>query len=184
MQQYSSQTEQLKESEQSAAFLIETLNPVHVGQREIELAEALNLVQKAGLKLVAKGKGLVDVLAEKIPAIVRNPEEYAEVLEAVRELNNAAETFAMLNVPSGSPDGFEKCNILEINDELGIAVLSAGYRDGVRVNMSLQCGENGENLLRVVSLRPFVCGAVLEQGDIRKLTAGMEVRPARVQLKQ
>jgi len=53
--------------------------------------------------------------------------------------------------------------------------LSAGYRNGVRVNMSLHGGEDDGTVLRVISVRPFVSGAVVEQGAIRGLVAGMQV---------
>ena len=178
---YTEQTERLKELEQSAASMIETLNPVHVGQREVELSETLELVRTAGLKLVAKGKDLADAMAKKLPDDEGDSYESAEVKAMIRQFNEYAEAFASLDVPPESPEGFGKCNILEINDELGIVVLSAGYRNGARVNMSLQGGEDGAVQFRIVSLRPFVSGAVVERGDIRKLAVGMEVRVNQLQ---
>ena len=156
LRSYSEQSAQLKQLELSVAFMIETLNPVHVGQRETELSEALELMRTSGLKLVAKGKDLADAMEQQLQKIDEGSPQYTKVEAMIRAFNDEAGTFATLNVPPGSPEGFEKCNILEVNDELGLVVLSAGYRNGARVNMSLRGGKDGEVLLRIITLRPFV----------------------------
>ena len=83
------------------------------------------------------------------------------------------------------PDGFRKCRILEVGDNEEIVVLNAGYRDGIRVNMTLKVPGETECLLRVIAVRPFVSGAVLERGRLRDLSPGMEVlAPGREDLKK
>jgi len=67
LDKYSEQSERIKELEYSVASMIETLDPVHVGQREVELTETLNLIRTSGLKLVSKGKDLIDTIEILIP---------------------------------------------------------------------------------------------------------------------
>ena len=80
LRSYSEQSAQLKQLELSVASMIETLNPVHVGQRETELSEALELMRTSGLKLVAKGKDLADAMEQQLQKIDEGSPQYRVVL--------------------------------------------------------------------------------------------------------
>ena len=175
LNKYSEQSERIRKLEQSVASMMENLKPVHVGQREVELAETFNQVRTSGLKLVVRGKELSDAVENLLPDFHSEKTEYTEVKAKIKAFIMEAGTFAALSVPPGSPEGFEKCNILEVNDKLGFVVLAAGYRNGARVNMSLHGGKGNSTVLRIVSIRPFVSGAIVEQGSVKELVAGMEV---------
>lgn len=165
----------LKQLEMSAAGLIETLNPVYSGQREIELAESLELTMRCGLKLADRSSEVADLLLPKLERLKLEAVEEARLRVALDELTSQARLFARLSVPPGKPEDFRKCRILELDDTLEVAVLSAGHRNGVRVNMNLKVSKTDQTL-RVIAVRPFVSAAVLEKGDFRKLSPGMELQ--------
>lgn len=58
------------------------------------------------------------------------------------------------------------CKILEINEELGIAVLKAGRRQGMRpgLQFAVMRGDRAVAMLRVIDVRETIAGAVLEKG--------------------
>lgn len=59
----------------------------------------------------------------------------------------------------------QECSILEVNEDLGLAVVSAGRRQGLRPGMRLAVmrGERMVARLRIVDVRPMVAGAVIER---------------------
>lgn len=74
------------------------------------------------------------------------------------------------------PEEFQKCRILEVRDDLETVVLNAGYRNGVRVNLTMVVDGVSGCVLKVVAVRPFVSAAVLESGTLQELVPGMEAQ--------
>lgn len=167
----------VKRLEQSAAGVLETLNPVYAGEREVELADALELLMKSGMKLVAKSTNVCEMLYPKIEKLGLADVEKARLRVALDALSAENQSFAKLSVPSALPEQFKKCRVLEISETPEVVVLNAGYRDGVRVNMQLQTGTDEKAcVLRVVAVRPFVSAAVVVKGNGKELGVGQEVR--------
>ena len=170
-------SDRVKRMEQSAAGVLETLAPVYTGVREAELAEALDLTTKSGMKLVAKSTNVCEMLYPKIEKLGLADVEKARLRVALDALSTENQSFARLSVPSVLPEQFKKCRVLEISETPEMIVLNAGYRDGVRVNMSLQAGTDQKIcVLRVVAVRPFVSAAVVVKGNSSELGVGQEVR--------
>ncbi len=166
----------LKRIEQSAAGVLETLNPVYTGQREVELADALDLAMQCGMNLVSRSTNVCDFLYPRLGKLGLAAVEEARLRVAVDELAAMNRNFARLSVPAAEPEGMQKCRILEVRDTPEMIVVNAGYRNGVRVNMILRTGD-GQNScrLRVIAVRPFVAAAVVEQGRLKDLSQGMEL---------
>ena len=170
-------SDRVKRMEQSAAGVLETLTPVYTGVREAELAEALDLTTKSGMKLVAKSTNVCEMLYPKIEKLGLADVEKARLRVAIDALSAENQRFARLSVPSVLPEQFKKCRVLEICEKPEVIILNAGYRDGVRVNMSLQAGTDQKIcVLRVVAVRPFVSAAVVVKGNGGELGVGQEVR--------
>ncbi len=167
-------SERLKRMEQSAAGVLETLNPVYAGQREVELADALDLAIRCGMNLVSRSTNVCEFLYPKMGKLGLTPVEEARLRVAVDELAAMNRNFARLSVPAAEPEGVQKCRILEVRDRPEMIVVNAGYRNGVRVNMMLRTAD-GKNRVRVIAVRPFVAAAVLEQGSLKDLGQGMEL---------
>ena len=170
-------SDRVKRMEQSAAGVLENLAPVYSGVRENELADALDLTMKSGMKLVAKSTNVCEMLYPKIEKLGLADVEKARLRVALDALSTENQSFARLSVPSVLQEQFKKCRVLEISETPEMIVLNAGYRDGVRVNMSLQAGTDQKIcVLRVVAVRPFVSAAVVVKGNSSELGVGQEVR--------
>lgn len=170
-------SDRVKRMEQSAAGVLETLAPVYAGVRETELAEALDLTTKSGMKLVAKSTNVCEMLYPKIEKLGLADVDKARLRVALDALSAENQRFARLSVPSVLPEQFKKCRVLEVCEKPEVIILNAGYRDGVRVNMSLQAGTDASPcVLRVVAVRSFVAAAVVVKGNGGELGVGQEVR--------
>lgn len=166
----------VKRLEQSAAGVLESLNPVYAGEREVELADALELIMKSGMALVAKSTAVCEMLYPKIDQLGLADVEKARLRVALDALSAENQRFARLSVPSVLPEQFKKCRVLEVSETPEVVVLNAGYRDGVRVNMQLQTGTDEKAcVLRIVAVRPFVSAAVVVKGNSKELGVGQEV---------
>lgn len=173
LDKYSTQAGRLKRLEMSAAGTIETLEPVYMGAREMEL--------EADLKQCAEsiGRLSVEVLryCEETNAVlsrnVSNPLEAARMrlkLEALKEL---AMKSALLAKPAVVPEKLESCRIYELNEKPELVILSAGYRNGVRMGLILRTEKVA---MKVIAMRNFTSAAVVIEGSFRDLAPGMEVR--------
>ena len=180
LDKHSAIANRLKRFELSAAGIVETLSPVYIGEREADLLDALAMTLKSGNELLLKSSVLQDLVLRHLPGMELDDVESTRFRVALEEIQTAQNRFAMLNVPPAEVGGVGQCRILEVNDTLKTVVLSAGYRNGVRIGMMLKAGENGEYSLKVTAVRAFVSAAmVLETDDFRGLAPGMPVRAAR-----
>ena len=66
-----------------------------------------------------------------------------------------------------------------MSEKPGVAILSAGYRNGVRVNLKLTAENGRETPLRVIAVRPYVSAAIPEKGGIGDLLPGMILKANR-----
>ncbi len=166
--------ERLKRIEQSAAGVLETLNPVYAGQREVELADALDLAMQCGMDLVSRSTNVCDFLYAKLDKLGLAPVEEARLRVAVDELAAMNRSFARLSVPAADSENMQKCRVLEVRNEPEMIVVNAGYRNGIRMNRILRTAD-GKCGVRVIAVRPFAAAAVVEQGSLKDLTQGMEL---------
>ena len=169
----------LKQLEMSAASIMDTMNPVYVGNREMELAETLELILSTGKKLSGKSALTADKLLNLLDKVKMDEIERAKLRVQLEELRALAVSFARLDQDPGKAKEFDNCRILEINEGLQLVILSAGYRNGVRVNLTLYAENGRKTPLRIVAVRPFVSAAVPETGNIGDLIPGMKVRASR-----
>ena len=171
--------DRLKILELSAASVLDTLEPVYLSSREVELLDTLELVIRFGVDLAGKSASTSEKVLGFLPETKLDDVEQAKLRVALEELRQSAALFAKLVCPPGDPAGFDSCRVLAVDESLGVVVLSAGYRNGVRVNLRLWAENDSRTVLRVVALRSFVCAAIPEEGSVRELVPGMKVGPAR-----
>ena len=169
----------LKQLEMSVASILDTMNPVYIGNREMELAETLELTLTAGKKLSGKSALAADKMLNLLDQMKMDEIEKAKLRVQLEELRALAVGFARLDQDPGKAKGFDNCRVLEINEGLQLVILSAGYRNGVRVNLTLYADNGRKTPLRIVAVRPFVSAAIPETGKIGDLIPGMKVRASR-----
>lgn len=125
--------------------------------------------------------------ASLLDAILRNRQTLTEpdiirLQEEIAELRICADKVSDLVSPQGR-DPEEGCRILDVNPELQLIALSAGYKQGIRAGMvmwlkteaSETLDEKSAVKLKIVEVRPDIAGAILLQGDWRKLVPGVAV---------
>jgi hypothetical protein len=173
-QVYSRQSERLKRIEISAAAAVETLEPVYVGSREEEMAESLRLLSEASAKLAYNTSSLCEDLDATVSELPMDKVAQARIRLRLDGLRKEARDMAVLASPPGQPVKFEKCRVLDYDKSLKTAVVSAGYRDGVRNGLLLSSGPDRRILLRVVAVRSLVSAAKVVEGDPDALLPGME----------
>ncbi len=169
-------SDRLSRMEKSAAGVLETLEMLYVGQRESDLADALDLAMQSGMRLVSRSSNICEMLLPKLDKLGLAPVDEARLRVILEELAEENRLFARLNSPPAPPESLDKCRVLEVADGTDAVILNAGHRDGVRVNMVLYVPGQKDTVLKVVAVRPFVSAAVPEQGSLNDLSAGMELR--------
>ena len=171
--------DRLKILELSAASVLDTLEPVYMSSREVELMDTLELVLRFGSDLAGKSASASEKLLGVLPETRLDEVEQAKLRVALEEVRRSAALFARLVQAPVDPAGFDSCRVLAVDEALGVVVLSAGYRNGVRVNLRLWAENGPRTTLKVVALRSFVCAAIPEEGSLRDLVPGMKVGPVR-----
>ena len=179
LEKSSENLDRLKVLELSAASILDTLEPVYVSSREVELLETLDLVLRVGSDLAGKSAAASEKLLGILPETGLDEVERARIRVSLEEVRKSAGRFARLVLPPVEPGGLESCRILAVDEALGVAVLSAGFRNGVRVNLRLWVENDPKTVLKVVALRSFVCAAIPEEGSFRDLVPGMKASPVR-----
>jgi hypothetical protein len=93
------------------------------------------------------------------------------------DLKMTAEKLNSLVSPRESRDREDKCRILSVNDTLQIAILDAGSANGVNIGLTwrLAVKNSGPVKLKVIAVRPFICAAMILEGEFGSLAPGMQV---------
>ena len=172
----SADLKRLKQLEMSVASILDTMNPVYMGSREMELAETLELALRSGKKLSGKSVVAVDKMLQLLPDIKMDEVERAKFRIQLEELRSLAVSFVRLDQDPGKAKRIDECRVLEVNEGLRLVILSAGYRNGIRVNLTLYADNERKTPLRIVAVRPFVSAALPETGGLEGLIPGMKVR--------
>ena len=173
-QVYSRQSERLKRIESSAAAAVETLEPVYVGSREDEIAESLRHLSEASAKLAFNTSSLCEELDAIISELPMDKVAQARIRLRLDELRKESRNMAVLASQPAPPAKFEKCRVLEYDKALKTAVLSAGYKDGVRNGLLLYAGPERSVVLKIVVVRPLASAAKVVSGNPAQLLPGME----------
>jgi regulator of replication initiation timing len=141
-----------------------------------EIMEALTEISEKGDALVANSAKFCDFIDALLEKKEISDVEKVRARFRMSKLRSTAEVFhARIQKPSKGKL-FSSCRILTVNDKLQVVVLNVGSVYGMRNGVLLNGGDKGEIELKIVSVRPFISGAVVIKGDIEDLAPGMEVR--------
>lgn len=175
LDKYSTQAGRLKRMEMSAAGTIETLEPVYMGAREMALEADLKVCADSIGQLSVAILRYCDEISSVLPQIISNHVEAAKMRLKLEALKEQALKAAPLASPAKAPERFERCRIAELNPMPELVILSAGYRDGIRMGLLLKAGKT---TLKVVAIRSFVSAAIVVKGEFKELAPGMDAVPA------
>ena len=140
-----------------------------------EVIKALADVSRKGEVLVTDSAEFCDYIDVLLDKTAISDVERVRAKFRMAKLRAAAEVFhARLQKPLKGKL-FSSCRILAVNDKLQVAVLNVGSVYGMRNGVLLKGGKNGEVKLKVISVRPFISGAIVIKGDIENLAPGMNV---------
>ena len=173
LDKYSTQAGRLKRMEMSSAGTIETLEPVYMGAREMELEADLKQCAESIGRLSVEVLRFCDETGAVLPSIVSNHIEAARMRLKLESLKELAMKSALLAAPAKAPGKLVSCRIYELNEKPELVILSAGYRNGVRMGLILRTDKVA---MKVVALRNFTSAAIVTEGSFRDLAPGMEVR--------
>jgi hypothetical protein len=94
-------------------------------------------------------------------------------LEQLERYSMQVSSIAAVAEADEDPAAFRETTVLAVNRELETAVLAVGSVHGVFPGLLYQARNDEGLVLRIVSVRPWVCAAVPVSGGIDKITPGM-----------
>jgi hypothetical protein len=142
----------------------------------LDLLKALKNNTSEGDKLVRKIFIFCDYFDAEISELKISNMEKVKLKVRIDELKSFAEQFALLvNRPEKKEVQHRNCRILDVSDHLQVVVLSAGSLDGVRPGLIWNVKQADNAVIKVIAVRPFVCAAVVVEGELGKISHGMLV---------
>ena len=142
----------------------------------LDLLKALKNNTIEGEKLVSEIFEFCDYFDYKVSGLKIPNEEKVKLKVRVDELKSSAEQFGLLvNRPVKKKVQHRNCRILDVSDALQVVVISAGSLDGIRTGLTWHVKQAGNAVLKVIAVRPFVCAAIVIEGELGKISPGMLV---------
>lgn len=145
-------------------------------EKYIDLLNDLQICSKNGLFLVGRVLKFCKYFEEEINKLPISYEERLKLRVRLDEVRNSAEGFGILLQKPGDTIKKDTCEVLEINNELEVVVLGAGFLDGSRVGMRWIIQKADKAAVKIVAVRPYASAAVVTDGDIQKIDPGMEAK--------
>ncbi len=148
------------------------------GEREVRLMERLDELAKRGEALARSLSEFCRQADSLLSASGVDELRKAQFLVSRDTLLGELRKFSVAsgNVEVECPEvPFESTRVFSVNRDLGLVVLPVGINHGVFHGLRLYGVGKAPVQLRIVSVRPFVSGAVVISGDIADVTGGMEL---------
>lgn len=110
--------------------------------------------------------------------------DYVRLKYQADELKKKAENLYFLTNPD-SGQKKDACRVLEKNKELNVVVLTYGASHGVKAGLKWYIYVSKDKVipLKTVMVRPYVCAAVVEDGDFDKILPGMPAYTKKIKYK-
>ena len=142
----------------------------------LELLKALKSNTVEGDKLVSKIFEFCNYFNGEISELDIPNEKKVKLKVRLDELKSFTEQFGLLvNRPKKKEVQHRNCRILDVSDHLQVVVISAGFLDGIRTGLTWNVKQADNAVLKVIAVRPFVCAAVVIEGELGKISPGMLV---------
>jgi len=150
--------------------------------REARMLTKLATLCADGEKLTVKIRELIDEVRAILREAPVDTARRARMNLLLDEVERLAGAFAStLDDPAGDPAAaLRECRVLEVNRELGVALVNVGSRQGAFVGLVLHGGPEKSVELRLDEVRSGVSAATLLRGDWRDVIPGMSFSAEKV----
>ena len=150
--------------------------------REARMLTKLSLLCADGEQLTLKIRELIDEVRSLLREAPVDAARRARMNLLLDELERRAGVFAAsIDDPAGDPAAaLRECRVLEVNRELGVALLNVGSRHGAFVGLVLRGGPGRKVELRLDEVRPGVSAATLLRGSWSEVLPGMSFSAEKV----
>jgi len=171
---FQTQNESYRRLQLSIAATIASSKMEAASFREGQLIQTLNDVFDNSRTLALRSIAFCDIVDSLLKQMPIGKIRKAEINLRADELKKGARKLNTLADLKVRQKPVNRCRILAVNKDLQVVVLPVGSVHGVFIGLSYYAGKKKE-LLRIITVRPFVSAAIPEKGNVDSLTPGMEV---------
>ena len=147
-------------------------------ERELQQTEILKEFVSRSNRLLGHISGVDKKIRELLKELPISPARQARMLLQLEQMERfALNLSAIAGVYEEAEDktALENIRVVAVDRKLETAVLSVGSVHGVFPGLLCQSKQKKDVILRVISVRPWVCAAVPVRGGISQVTPGMEL---------
>ena len=161
----------------SVASTVANSERKNVTEEELKALESFANIRHEINGLVGKTRELTQFIGTALEEKDLTETEKIRVKFKLDDLKAIAERLNALTSSPESKEKADKCRILAVNEKLQLAILDAGTANGVNTGFIWRMtARNGSPArLKVIAARPFICAAMVLEGDFSSLAPGMSV---------
>ena len=171
---FQTQNESYRRLQLSIAATIASSKMEAASFREGQLVQTLNDVFDNSRTLALRSVKFCETVESLLKQMPIGKIRKAEINLRADELKKGARKLNTLADLKIRQKPVNRCRILAVNKDLQVVVLPVGSVHGVFIGLNYYAGKKKE-LLRIITVRPFVSAAVPVKGNTESLTPGMEV---------
>ena len=171
---FQAQNESYRRLQLSIAATIASSKMEAASFREGQLVQTLNDVFDNGRKLALQSIEFCEIVDSLLKQMPIGKVRKAEINLRAEDLKRGARKLNTLADLKVRQKPVNRCRILAVNKDLQVVVLPVGSVHGVFIGLNYYAGKKKE-LLRIITVRPFVSAAIPDKGNIESLAPGMEV---------
>jgi hypothetical protein len=172
---YKKQKKKYERLKLSIASSLDAVTPTKVNDKQMELLKILNRLVKSGNALAVNNIEFTYYVKKLMQTSSLSSLEKARLNLKIEQLKTASIDFSRLTDVDNAQNVPRECQIYNVNDDLQIIVLSAGYVQGIRAGLIVYAGDKGQTKLEVVAVRPYVSAAIVISGSLSNLAPGVKV---------
>ena len=149
-----------------------------VSERELQLTEILKEFVSRSNRLLGHISGVDKKIRELLKELPISPARQARMLLQLEQMERFALNLSAIAGASEEAEdktALENIRVVAVDRKLETAVLSVGSVHGVFPGLLCQAKQKKDVILRVISIRPWVCAAVPVRGGISQVVPGMEL---------
>jgi hypothetical protein len=159
----------------SVASAVANSEKKNVTDEEIKALESFTYVRQDMKSLAGKTIELSQFIGTALEKKELSGTDKVRLKFKLEDLKATVERLNALIAPPESLKKADKCRILAVNEKFQIVILDAGTSNGVNTGLIWRVTTRSGNLvkLKVVSVRAFICAAMVFEGDFSSLAPGM-----------
>lgn len=159
----------------SVASTVANAEKKSVNEEELKSLESFSNIRQEMKNFVGRTIELAQFIGSALEKKDLTDTEKIRMKFKLDDLKAAADRLNALISPPEPKEKMDKCRILAVNEKLQTAILDAGTANGVNTGLVWRVTtRNGRQArLKVIAVRPFICAAMVLEGDFSTLAPGM-----------